>query len=191
MSLPLLITQVARMRVPPEWSWGWDEMNYMKPPAADRAHSVHSTNNIATASYCALLLGKHLPAWYLSLSFWDVWAWLQMCLSAERKRLWDFHSILPAFPSASWHNNGDNKDTIRGSKLLRIHITRALLKSVFCICLESREWLTSLLQLDRTTHWGYPTASVPLLFQQSPDPNLVCQGNFYVITKKVSQNAGE
>lgn len=97
-SLPLLITQVARMRVPTEWSWGGSEMNYIKPLAVALTQSMHSTNYVANASYCALLLEYHSHAWHLWLSFWDTWAWSSMFLHWKKKALgfsFNFACILP------------------------------------------------------------------------------------------------
>lgn len=111
------------------------------------------------------------------------------CFSTERKRLWDFHSILPAF---SLCNNDYNKEKIPGSKLLGLWCHLDLIKVSVLPMHGSEKWLSSLLDLDGKISWGCPTASMLLLVHQSLDPNLVSQGNVYVFTKKnVSQKAGK
>lgn len=114
-SLPLLITQVAMMRVHTEWSWGWSEMNYIKPLAVGLAQSMHSTNDTANASYC-------VP--YLALTFMPDTcdSHSGMCelgqkyvSSLKEKGSGIFIPFWLHFPPAPWHND-DKKEP--GSKML-------------------------------------------------------------------------
>lgn len=59
------------------------------------------------------------------------------------------------------------KSGLPGSKLLNFRITRALFMSMFCTCVESRKWLTSLLCLNGMTPQDCPVASTLLLFHHT------------------------